>query len=94
MLDPVLSRALGTWESGGSLGVRVSRALTPRFGAKLSVVNATIQFSNSAEPSTSLGVTAVHTSTLTGPALNGVATLSGEGTASSVNVTAGIFWRF
>jgi hypothetical protein len=37
MLDPVLSRALGTWESGGSLGVRVSRALTPRFGAKLSV---------------------------------------------------------
>jgi hypothetical protein len=37
MLDPVLGRALGTWQSGGIIGVSVTRALTPRLSAELSV---------------------------------------------------------
>jgi hypothetical protein len=36
-LDPVLSRPLGEWRSGGSIGARVSRVLTPRLGAEWSV---------------------------------------------------------
>jgi hypothetical protein len=36
-LDPALGRSLGRWKRGGSFGVRVSRALTPRRNAELSV---------------------------------------------------------
>jgi hypothetical protein len=36
-LDPVLARSLGERRAGGSIGVRVSRALTSRFRAELSV---------------------------------------------------------
>jgi hypothetical protein len=36
-LDPVLGRALGERRRGGSIGVRVSRVLTPRLSAELSV---------------------------------------------------------
>jgi hypothetical protein len=36
-LDPVLARSLGERRGGGSIGVRVSRVLTPRVTAELSV---------------------------------------------------------
>ncbi len=36
-LDPVLGRSLGAERRGGSIGARVSRVLTPRFTAELSV---------------------------------------------------------
>jgi hypothetical protein len=55
----------------------------------------TIQFSNnSSDPVTSLGVTAVAASTLTGPPLTGLRTFSGSGVSSETNIAAGIFWRF
>jgi hypothetical protein len=54
----------------------------------------TIQFSNSTEPVTTLGVTAVAASTLTGPALASVRTWSGSGVAHATNIAAGVFWRF
>jgi hypothetical protein len=63
-------------------------------GRGLLNVNPTIQFSNSSESVTSLGVTAVATSTLSGPALSGVTTLSGTGVSSHATITSGIFWRF
>src|SRR5262245_46241379 len=36
-LDPVLARPLGEHRGGGSVGVRISRVLTPRVTAELSV---------------------------------------------------------
>lgn len=36
-LDPVLGRSLGTARRGGSIGARISRVLTPRLTAELSV---------------------------------------------------------
>ena len=54
----------------------------------------TIQFGNSTDPVTSLGVTAVSPSTLSGPPITGLGTLSGSGVAGHGNVTAGLFWRF
>ena len=36
-LDPVLGRSLGEQRSGGAIGVRVSRVLTPRLTAELSI---------------------------------------------------------
>ena len=54
----------------------------------------TIQFGNSTDPVTALGVTAVAASTLTGPAMTGLRTFSGSGVSSHTNITAGIFWRF
>ncbi len=36
-LDPVLGRSLGEWRSGGSIGARISRVLTGRLSAELSV---------------------------------------------------------
>jgi hypothetical protein len=36
-LDPVLARSLGEWRTGGTIGARVSRVLTPRLGIELSV---------------------------------------------------------
>ena len=36
-LDPVLGRSLGERRSGGSVGMRVSRMLTPRLSAELSI---------------------------------------------------------
>jgi outer membrane protein W len=60
------------------------------------LVNAdpTIQFSNSSEPVTTLGVTSVAASTLTGPAISGLRTWSGRGVSSHSNITVGAFWRF
>ena len=54
----------------------------------------TIQFGNSPNPVTGLGVTAVAPSTLTGPAIMGFRTWSGSGVSSLTNVAFGIFWRF
>jgi hypothetical protein len=54
-----------------------------------------IQFSNNAsEPVTALGVTAVASSTLTGPAITELRTFSGSGVSTHTNITAGIIWRF
>jgi hypothetical protein len=36
-LDPVLGRSLGELDPGGSIGMRISRTITPRFAAELSV---------------------------------------------------------
>ncbi|MGH9141218.1 MAG: hypothetical protein ACRD2I_08765 [Vicinamibacterales bacterium] len=54
----------------------------------------TIQFGNSTDPVTSLGVTAVSPSTLSGPPITGLRTLSGSGVTGHGNITAGLFWRF
>jgi hypothetical protein len=56
--------------------------------------NPTIQFGNSANPVTGLGVTALAPSTLSGPAIDGFRTRSGNGLATRTNLSAGIFWRF
>jgi hypothetical protein len=54
-----------------------------------------IQFSNnSTDPVTSMGVTAVAASSLTGPPLSGHRTFTGSGAMSQTNVTIGVFWRF
>ncbi|HEY7444574.1 MAG TPA: hypothetical protein VH701_19240 [Vicinamibacterales bacterium] len=54
-----------------------------------------IQFSNNAsEPVTALGVTAVASSTLTGPAITELRTFSGSGVSTHPNLTVGIIWRF
>jgi hypothetical protein len=53
-----------------------------------------IQFSNSTDPLTSIGVTAVVASSLTGPPLSGHRTFTGSGAMSQANVTIGVFWRF
>ena len=54
-----------------------------------------IQFSNnSTDPVTSMGVTAVAASSLTGPPLSGHRTFTGTGAMSQANVTIGVFWRF
>jgi hypothetical protein len=54
-----------------------------------------IQFSNnSTDPVTSMGVTAVAASSLTGPPLSGHLTFTGSGAMSRANVTIGVFWRF
>jgi len=54
----------------------------------------TIQFGNSAGPVTSLGVTSVAPSSLTGPAIADLGTWSGSGVSSHGNIAAGLFWRF
>ena len=55
----------------------------------------TIQFSNNwSDPITTLGVTSVARSTLSGPAVTGFRTWSGSRVSSHTNITAGIFWRF
>jgi hypothetical protein len=71
----------------------VAHGLRPA-GRGLLNVNPTIQFSNSSEPVTNLGVTAINSSTLSGPAVIGLRTFSGSGVSSHTNITAGIFWRF
>ena len=54
-----------------------------------------IQFSNnSTDPVTSMGVTAVAASSLTGSPLSGHRTFMGSGAMSQANVTIGVFWRF
>jgi len=54
-----------------------------------------IQFSNNTtDPVTSMGVTAVAASSLTGPPLSGHRTFTGSGAMSQANVTIGVFWRF
>jgi len=55
----------------------------------------TIQFSNNwSDPITTLGVTSVARSSLSGPAVTGFRTWSGEGLSSYTNIAAGLFWRF
>lgn len=55
----------------------------------------TIQFSNNwSDPITTLGVTSVARSTLSGPAVTGFRTWSGNGLSSRTNIAAGMFWRF
>jgi hypothetical protein len=55
----------------------------------------TLQFSNNwTDPITTLGVTSVAISTLSGPAINGFRTFSGKGVSSHTSVSAGLFWRF
>jgi hypothetical protein len=55
----------------------------------------TIQFSNNwSDPITTLGVTSVARSTLSGPPVTNYPTWSGSGTSSHMNIAAGIFWRF
>jgi hypothetical protein len=54
----------------------------------------TIQFGNSTGTVTSLGVTGLAPSSLSGPALDGLRTFSGSGVAPRTSVTAGVFWRF
>ena len=54
----------------------------------------TIQFGNSANPVTALGVTAIAPSTLSGPAIADFRTWSGSGVSSHTNVALGVFWRF
>jgi hypothetical protein len=57
--------------------------------------NPSIQFSNnSTDPVTSMGVTAVGASSLTGPPLSGYRTFTGRGAMSRANVTIGVFLRF
>ena len=54
-----------------------------------------IQFSNnSSDPVTTMGVTAVAASSLTGPPLSGHRTFTASGARSQANVTVGVFWRF
>jgi hypothetical protein len=53
-----------------------------------------IQFSNTADPVTSMGVTAVAASSLSGPPLSGHRTFTGSGAVTSANATVGVFWRF
>jgi hypothetical protein len=55
----------------------------------------TIQFSNNwSDPITTLGVTSVARSTLSGPAVTAFRTWSGSGVSSHTNIAAGLFWRF
>ena len=53
-----------------------------------------IQFSNTTDVVTALGVTAAGTSSLSGPGLSGFRTFSGSGIMAETNVTFGLFWRF
>jgi hypothetical protein len=54
-----------------------------------------IQLSNNpTDPVTSMGVTAVAASSLTGPPLSGHRTFTSGGAMSQANVTIGVFWRF
>ena len=54
-----------------------------------------IQFSNnSSDPVAALGVTAVASSTLTGPVMTGLRTFSGTGVVGHTNIRVGVFWRF
>jgi hypothetical protein len=55
----------------------------------------TIQFSNNwTDPITTLGVTSVARSTLSGPVVTDFRTWSGNGLSSRTHVVAGMFWRF
>ena len=54
----------------------------------------TIQFGNSSNPVTGLGVTALAPSTLSGPALSGVRTWSAKGVLTNTIVSSGIYLRF
>lgn len=79
LLDAAPSVTLGLQPAGhGALGAEPS-----------------IQFSNnSSDPVTSLGVTAIAASTLTGPAITGFRTFSSSGIVSHTNLLIGAFWRF
>jgi hypothetical protein len=54
----------------------------------------TIQFGNSPNPVTALGVTAVAPSSLSGPAIAGFRTWAGKGVITHTNLAVGLFWRF
>jgi hypothetical protein len=64
-------------------------------GRGVLAANPSIQFSNnSSDPVTSLGVTAVAASTLTGPVITGLRTFSGTGIVTTTSLITGVFWRF
>ena len=63
-------------------------------GRFMFIAPTTIMFSNSTLPVTGQGVTVIGTSTLTGPALTGFRTFSGNGVSTHTNIAAGLFWRF
>jgi hypothetical protein len=93
-LDARISLSKNTASTVLDATPHVTLGLLPA-GRGLLNADPTIQFSNnSSDPVTSLGVTAVAASTLTGPALTGVRTFSGSGVSSHTNITAGLFWRF
>ena len=71
----------------------VTLGLTPA-GRGALAGDPSIQFSNTTESVTALGVTAAGTSSLTGPALSGFRTFSGRGVTTETNLTFGVFWRF
>lgn len=55
----------------------------------------TLQFSNNwTDPITTLGVTSVARSTLSGPTVSAFRTFSGNGLSSHAHITAGLSWRF
>jgi hypothetical protein len=71
-----------------------SLGLTPAGRGTLNA-EPTLQFSNNwTDPVTTLGVTAVGISTLSGPTLTGFQTLTGSGLTSHTNISAGFFIRF
>ncbi len=63
-------------------------------GRFMFIAPTTLMFSNSTLPVTGQGVTVIGTSTLTGPALTGFRTFSGNGVSTHTNIAAGLFWRF
>ena len=71
----------------------VSLGLRP-LGRGVLGADPSIQFSNSSDPVTALGVTAIAASTLTGPPITGFRTFSGSGVASDTSFMTGVFWRF
>ena len=92
-LDTRVTLSPNAAETAVDAAPSVALGLLPA-GRGLLNVNPTIQFSNSSGPLTNLGVTDIYTSTLSGPALTSLRTLSGSGVSSHTNITAGIFWRF
>jgi hypothetical protein len=54
----------------------------------------TIQFGNSSNPVTGLGVTALAPSTLSGPALSGFRTWAADGISTHASIATGIYLRF
>ena len=86
-----LSSNRGSTELDAEPGVTLGQAPAGRVTLN---ADPTIQFRNSSNAVTALGVTAVAPSTLSGPAIAGFRSWSGSGVSSHTNVAAGIFWRF
>jgi hypothetical protein len=76
------------WNRHAVCDVRRERGLDYRQSAQRGLVG------NSTAPVTSLGVTGLAPSTVSGPAITGHRTWSGSGVARHTNIAAGVFWRF